>query len=158
VCVRARQKPRTTKGPILKPYRVLVTGSRDWTDLLTLDIALGSEQGMAAIDLRPLVVVHGGARGADAMADAWARRNGFAVEKHPAIWRPNGVYNPQAGLLRNREMVRLGADVCLAFIRSGSRGASHCARLAEEAGIPTNRYTDDSVRPPVSPPVRRLGL
>ena len=24
---------------------------------------------------------------------------------------------------------------------TGSRGASHCARLAEQAGIPTRRYT-----------------
>lgn len=127
----------------MKDYRVLVTGSRDWTDLLTLDKALGAEQCLAAMDRKRLVVVHGAARGADAMAEEWAKRNGVAVERHPARWRPGGVYNPQAGLVRNREMVRAGADVCLAFIRSGSRGASHCARLAEEAGIPVNYHRVD---------------
>jgi len=75
------------------------------------------------------------------MADIAAGLGGVAVEVHPAIWRPNGIYNPQAGFLRNRKMVELGADVCLAFIRNGSRGASHCAGLAEGAGIPTRRYT-----------------
>jgi hypothetical protein len=54
--------------------------------------------------------------------------------------REHGVYNPQAGLARNRLMVELGADICLAFVRNGSRGASHCAALAEEAGIPVRRY------------------
>lgn len=126
----------------MKPYRILVTGSRDWTDWPKFHEALATEL-LVSIP-RPVVIVHGHARkGADAFADAFAHREGLAVERHPAIWRPKGIYNPQAGLLRNRKMVNLGADVCLAFIRSGSRGASHCARLAEEAGIPVNRYLAD---------------
>lgn len=124
------------------PYRVLVTGSRDWTLWETFCAALAAEQAIAEAQGRPLVVVHGAARhGADAFADAWAFRNHVPVERHPAPWRANGIYNPQAGLARNRKMVKLGADVCLAFIREGSRGASHCSRLAEGAGIPVNRYT-----------------
>ncbi len=124
--------------------RVLVTGSRDWWPPHAVRQWLDYYSHRA---LHHMVVVHGGAKGADAMASAWVRQNrslAFPVieETHPAIWRPYGIYNPQAGLVRNRKMVELGADICLAFIKDGSRGASHCARLAEEAGITTRRFTE----------------
>ena len=116
--------------------RILVTGSRDWDDVGAVAVALLSGRVIG----EEVTVVHGGASGADQIANRVARNLGWKREVHPAAWRPNGIYNPQAGLLRNREMVELGADVCLAFIKNGSRGATHCAALAMEAGIPTRRY------------------
>lgn len=118
--------------------RLLGTGSRGWSDLDVIYESFGNIYETAG---RQVTLVHGDAAGADRIMARVAKQLGWQVEAHPAIWRPNGIYNPQAGLLRNRRMVELGADCCLAFILNGSSGASHCARLAEEAGIPTRRYT-----------------
>ncbi|MEH0552542.1 SLOG family protein [Streptomyces sp. B21-101] len=121
-----------------RPYRILVTGSRDWDDELTVEGALAA----ACYQQVPAVIVHGACRtGADAIASRWTRTHrviGLVEESHPALWQWHGK---SAGPRRNAEMVRLGADLCLAFIRNGSRGASHTARLAEQAGIPVRRFT-----------------
>lgn len=121
-----------------QPYRVLVTGSRDWGDHDIVRDALTT----AIYQHVPAVIVHGACpRGADAMASWWVRRYrhlGVTEEAHPANWNLNGK---RAGFIRNAHMVNLGADLCLAFIRNGSRGASHTAALAEQAGIPVRRWT-----------------
>lgn len=132
----------------MKPYRVLVTGSRDWDDIPTLRRALNDVLTKLPNFATPVIVVHGDCpNGADRQASAWVQdaKDGplFAVseEKHPANWRPAGQIDRGAGFRRNAEMVNLGADLCLAFIKDGSRGASHTADLAEQAGIPVRRFT-----------------
>jgi hypothetical protein len=120
--------------------RILVTGSRDWDDDVpvraALTEAIGGQPG-------PHVVVHGACpTGGDAIADRVAADLGLTVERHPAQW---ARYGKSAGYRRNAAMVALGADVCLAFIRDGSPGASMTARLAdEEARIPVHRYLSHS--------------
>lgn len=142
----------------MTPYRVLVTGSRDWPDIERVRHELSRIYDELAAT-RLMVVVHGVCpTGADAHARQWVRdRQRFgepAIEDpHRAQWRPNGVLDRSAGFKRNARMVELGADVCLAFIGPctkpgcrepqphGSHGATHCADLAEQAGIETRRYS-----------------
>jgi YspA, cpYpsA-related SLOG family len=116
--------------------RVLVTGSRTWEDERTIRDALRLHYAAGAI------LVSGACpRGADAVAERiWAEWGG-QVERHPADWQR---YGRSAGMRRNREMVTLGADVSVAFIRDGSPGATGAAALAERAGIPVERYTDSA--------------
>jgi hypothetical protein len=106
--------------------RVLITGSRNWTNRATVIAALEGFDD-------DTVIVHGGAWGADTMADEVAQEMGFRTEMHPAMWRTHGR---AAGPIRNQEMVDAGADVCLAFPMSGSKGTWDCVRRARKAGIP----------------------
>lgn len=141
----------------MTPYRILVTGSRDWNDVPLVRQAIA---GTASCFPGHVVIVHGACpTGADLIASTWAREMGAGLdvseEGHPAQGHPTEDFGPWpgAGPRRNAHMVRLGADACLAFIGPctsprcrrpdphPSHGASHCARLAEKAGIPTRRWT-----------------
>ena len=129
-------------------YRILVTGSRDWADENLIAGALLHE-----VSRRPasdtIVIVHGAARGADVMANRVALHYEWQIERHPADWERFGR---QADVIRNAEMVKAGADVCLAWIipcarpgcgggvPHGSHGATHCADLAAKAGIHVRRF------------------
>lgn len=119
--------------------RVILTGSRTWDDAATIRLALEAVAAGAIEANVPMVtIVHGACpNGADELADQWVRwyRGGTlaVAERHPALWQKFGK---RAGMVRNEVMVSRGADLALAFIRDNSPGATHCAELASDAGIP----------------------
>ena len=118
--------------------RLLVTGSRNWDDVTIIKLALNKAVNYLG---NQVTLVHGACpTGADDIADDWfTYANLGPVEAHPADWN---TYGKRAGFLRNSLMVDLGADLCLAFIKNESRGATMTANLAEKAGIRTWRYTE----------------
>lgn len=113
---------------------VLVTGSRDWDDADTIESAILSFTYKYG---RANTIIHGGASGADKISGSIALALGYGERVYRADWNK---YGKRAGYIRNKQMVDLRPDICLAFIRNNSRGATMCARLAEDAGIPTVYY------------------
>jgi len=116
------------------PFRVLVTGSRDWDDEDTIWDALEPYLPSRGSLIDTVVLVHGDCpTGADHIASLLWTANGGLEEPHPADWK---TYGKGAGFYRNSEMVDLGADVCLAFWKNGSRGTQDTMTKAHDAGIP----------------------
>jgi hypothetical protein len=162
---RAPDQSRVPPSGPLARFRVLVTGSRTWTDRTTIRAALDRVRAeVAERGLEP-VIVHGACpRGADAIADQWCQDTGVRVERWPADWRNGGR---GAGMMRNAEMVASRPAMCLAFIRDNSPGASQCAALADLTGIPVRRHrhrggdpatTATTATPQVTPMIECCGV
>jgi hypothetical protein len=121
--------------------RVLVCGSRTW------DEGLGVIESLldGLLDRVPngesLVVIEGGARGADARAARWVQEDEwiFDIEhlQYRADWDRHGK---AAGVIRNRRMLNEGKpDVVFAFTDKPlkeSRGTLNMVTRAEQAGVP----------------------
>jgi len=105
-----------------------IVGSRDFTDYALfksiVDWYLPQMTG----------VVSGGARGADTLAERYAREQNIPLTVHNAEWNLHGK---KAGYLRNKLIVR-DADHMIAFLVSNSKGTQHSIDLAHDKGIPVD--------------------
>lgn len=118
-------------------FRLLVTGSRDWGNSA---VVLKALRAVYSLDKPDKVLVSGACpTGADRLAEVFWSHFGGTIERHPANWELHGK---SAGYIRNSEMVNAGADLCIAFIKNNSKGATMTTSLARKAGIPTYVFTD----------------
>ncbi len=126
-------------------YRVLVCGSRTWITVTPIAHALLDihHMVMRAMPNDQLVIIHGGAAGADTCAEAAARAAHFAIERYPADWDKHGK---KAGVLRNQLMIETQPDLVLAFWDGVSRGTSDMIERAVKAGTPVIITFEDGTR------------
>jgi hypothetical protein len=115
--------------------RILVTGSRTWTDIQRVKWEL------LRVYAPGNVLVSGHCpRGADAIAEAvWTRlhRGSPPLELYPAQWE---TFGRSAGYRRNKVMVDTNPDLVLAFIKDKSPGATGCVNLALAKNIETRVF------------------
>jgi hypothetical protein len=103
--------------------RIIVCGGRDYSDYAKV---------AAELDLlRPIVIIQGGAKGADFMARKWAEANEVFCRTFHADWDTHGK---AAGPIRNQRMLdETNSNLVLAF--PGGRGTADMVRRAEATGI-----------------------
>jgi hypothetical protein len=108
--------------------RALVIGGRDYRD---------HERAFAELDrinaeYKFAVVIHGGAPGADALANEWALARNVPVEVFPAEWTKLGH---SAGPARNAQMLKDGRPT-LVVAFPGGKGTRDLVRRATHKGLP----------------------
>lgn len=79
-----------------------------------------------------IIIVSGGASGADAIGEQYAKENGFAVEKYLADWK---TFGKSAGPRRNKQMAKV-SDFVICFWDGVSKGTKSMIEYAKECNKP----------------------
>ena len=111
--------------------RVIVAGSRTWSDYALLAKEL--DRLTNKLDRKKLVILSGGADGADKLGEKWCFERMVSYQRFPADWHK---YGKRAGHIRNSEMLEEGkADALIAFWNGSSPGTADIIRKARKKGI-----------------------
>ena len=117
--------------------KVLVCGSRDWTNKEIIKKRL--EQLPAGT-----TIIHGGCRGADIIAGEVAKELGFEIEVFPASW---SIYGRGAGPIRNKQMLTEGEPELVIVFHNNleeSKGTKNMINLAKADKVPVE-FVDDTI-------------
>lgn len=104
---------------------IVVTGSREWTDKERIRERL--------LELKPDIVVQGGAPGVDRLTKRVCEEEGIRCETEKANWKR---FHGGAGHIRNGEMLRKWSpDLVVAFWNGFSPGTKGCLDEAERMNL-----------------------
>lgn len=112
-------------------FRVLVCGGRNYKNWIRVKQEIQK--------LAPTLVIHGGATGADSLAESAAYHLDIETSVFPANWEK---YGKKAGPIRNQTMIEIGRPhLVLAF--PGGKGTADMIRRAKRAGINVIEVKED---------------
>jgi hypothetical protein len=118
--------------------RVLVCGSRSWTDRETIWKAMTSIDFFSKYKPSDVIIIHGNAKGADQLAESVAVELGYFIKRFPAEWNK---YGKSAGMIRNKQMLEEGKpSFVLAFQVGNSPGTANMIKLVQDADMPIKIY------------------
>lgn len=107
--------------------KLAIVGSRSFTDY---DLLV---ENISNIVSKPItLIVSGGAKGTDTLAEDFAKEFNIPLKVFAANWYKNGIYNKYAGFERNHDIVSQ-ADYVIAFWDKVSKGTLHTITLAKRA-------------------------
>lgn len=108
--------------------KLAVIGSREGIDISAIPSYIEKILKLENISKTDLVIVSGGARGADQAGESWARSEGIETLIFLAKWKELGK---GAGYIRNVDIIK-NSDIVLAVWNGDSRGTAHSLSLARK--------------------------
>lgn len=111
-------------------FKVIVAGSRGFNNYKLLVQQCNRFLSEKRKDCN-IIIISGGARGADKLGEKYAKDEGFDLEVYPAEW---DKYGRSAGFRRNEKMGDI-ADAVIAFWDGKSHGTKHMIDIANDKGL-----------------------
>lgn len=113
--------------------KVIIAGSRDFQDYEFLRDSLAFFFDLKEVDPKDLIIISGGARGADALGERFAKELNIPVEVFPADW---DLHGKAAGPIRNQQMAEY-ADYLIAFRKNESKGTTNMINCMKKLNKPS---------------------
>ncbi len=111
--------------------RVVIAGCRDFENYKVakeyIDFCLSNIR-----KENEIIIVSGGAKGADSLGERYAKENGFEIERYLADW---DTYGKSAGPRRNKKMAEV-SDYVICFWDGKSRGTKSMINSAKQLDKP----------------------
>ena len=107
-----------------------IVGGRDFNDYQSLKNVMAVQEGVN-------LIVSGGAKGADSLAERFAKENSIPFKVFHAEW---DVYGKSAGYKRNLQIIN-ECDVVIAFWDGCSKGTKHSIDIARSLGKSLQVYS-----------------
>lgn len=115
--------------------RIIICGSRNWTNKRTIHREIDR---LLAKYGDELVIIQGGARGADTIATIYALDKNIKVCSYNADWE---TYGKRAGPIRNQRMIDEGKPQGVVAFDLGTSGTADMVSRSRNAGLPVIIYT-----------------
>ena len=110
----------------MENFKVIIAGSRGFSNYKLLKEKCNEYLREKRKEYN-IIIISGGARGADTLGEKYAQDEGFSLEKFPANWNKFGK---SAGFKRNEQMAEV-ADALIAFWDGKSHGTKHMIEIME---------------------------
>ncbi len=110
----------------MENFKVIIAGSRGFSNYKLLKEKCNKYLCEKRKEYN-IIIISGGARGADTLGEKYAQDEGFSLEKFPANWNKFGK---SAGFRRNEQMAEV-ADALIAFWDGKSHGTKHMIEIME---------------------------
>lgn len=112
-------------------YKLLIAGSRNFNDYGYLKKRI--DKLIANWKKEEIIIISGGAKGTDTLAEKYAIENDLSFEVYPAEWEKLGK---KAGMVRNIKMAESATHAAI-FWDGKSPGTKHMIEISEENSVRT---------------------